>query len=171
MAAGDTAGYQQGNVAHDAVDSGFPLKVGARARANDVAAVTEDDRTDNLSDLLGKQVILPGALPGHLVDGLSANMTGTADTPVIAAQGAGVRIYVTALVIINEHATVDTAVVIKDGATAKLRVFTKAGAASVPVVVPLPSPLRLTANTALNAANITTGSSTYVSAVGYKAAN
>jgi flavin-binding protein dodecin len=103
--------------------------------------------------------------PADSVSGQTTAMTGTSDTSLIAAQGAGVRTYVDTLSVVNNHATVATDVAIKDGATEKWRVRVAAGAC---VVVPFKTPLRGSANTAWQAANITTGSSVIVSAAGFK---
>jgi hypothetical protein len=162
-----TASNATGNVAHDGVDSGSPVKIGARARTSDITAVAADDRTDAVADILGKTVVMPYALPGAATDG-TANSTGTGDTSVIAAPGAGVRLYITCITVTNAHATVGTKVSIKDGTTAKLKVY--AAAAGGGAIIPLPVPLRLTANTALQFANATTGADVDVSAVGYTAA-
>ncbi len=45
-----------GDVAHDAVDSGNPVKVGGRARTSQIAAVANDDRTDAIFNAYGEQV-------------------------------------------------------------------------------------------------------------------
>lgn len=162
-----TASNATGNVAHDGVDSGNPVKVGGRARTSDVTAVAADDRADAITDILGKQVVLPYALPGSATDG-TANSTGTSNTSVIAAPGAGIRLYITTLVVTNAHATVGTKVSIKDGTTTRLTVYAAANGGGA--AIKLPTPLRLTANTALQFANGTTGADVDVSAVGYTAA-
>lgn len=48
---------QLNDVAHDAVDSGNPLKVGGRAASAQIAAVAAADRTDAIFNLYGEQVI------------------------------------------------------------------------------------------------------------------
>ena len=156
-----------GDVAHDAGDAGNPVKIGAVARSSDQTAVANADRVNLLADLVGKLVTLPYAIPENFVSGVTAAMTGTGDTSVIAAAGAGVRNYVTSLTVTNSHATVGTVVEIKDGTTVIWRGY--AAPAGGGFTLAFPVPLRGTANTAINAANVTTGSSTYVSAAGYKA--
>jgi len=47
----------EGNVAHDAADSGNPVKVGGRAVSAQIAAVAADDRTDFITNLYGEQVM------------------------------------------------------------------------------------------------------------------
>lgn len=53
-----------GNVAHDAVDSGNPVKVGGKARdpSSLPAAVAAGDRSDIMTDLYGRIVTYPGVL-------------------------------------------------------------------------------------------------------------
>ena len=48
--------YVQGALAHDAVDSGNPIKTGGRARTSQITAVANDDRTDNVLNEYGEQV-------------------------------------------------------------------------------------------------------------------
>ena len=79
--------------------------------------------------------------------------------------GAGIRNYVTSLLVTNSHASVGTLVEIKDGTTVIWRGYAPPGGG---YAVHFPVPLRGTANTAINTANITTASNTYVSAAGFK---
>ena len=157
-----------GVAAHDVAVSGNPVRVGGRGRTSDVAAVANDDTTDLITDAVGKQVVLPYALPETFIRGVTAAITTTANTSVIAAQGAGVRIYVTQILVTNESSGIGTVVEIKDGTTVMYRGFAAKAGGGFSLTFPVP--LRLTANTALQAANITTGSSTYVSASGYTGA-
>ncbi len=156
----------QGEVAHDAVDSGNPQKIGGVARATDQAVVASGDRVNFIGDLTGKLVTLPYSIPENFLSGKTAAITGTSDTEVIAAQGSGVRIYVTSACFTNSHATVGTEIVLMDNTTEILRVYQKALEPSIQLTFPVP--LRLTANQALQVKNITTGSNTFVSAQGYK---
>lgn len=50
-------GSTSGNVAHDAVDAGNPVKVGFRATNAQIAAVSTNDRTDAMATLYGEQII------------------------------------------------------------------------------------------------------------------
>ena len=157
-----------GTVAHDAVDTGNPIKLGARARSSAIGVVAENDRTDLIATLLGKLLTQPYALPANLVKG-KGNSTGTSDTAVIAAPGAGVRIYVTTLIVTNAHATVGTKVQIKSGTTTTDMPVIYAAAGGGGAALTLPSALRLGANEALQFANATTGADVDVSAIGYVA--
>lgn len=151
-----------GCTAHDAADAGPPVKVGARARSTVIASVATDDRADAISTLQGYRVTFPYALPQSSLNG-TASSTGTGDTAIIAAQGAGITINVTTITIYNDSTT-NTYVNIKDGATTDLVIPAPAKGGAT---VNLPFPLRLTANTALNFASAAAVSTMFVSAVGF----
>ena len=152
-----------GDVAHDAADGGNPLKIGAYAVNAEPAAVANADRVNLIADLVGKLITLPYANPESFSDGNAGNTDGTS-TQCIAAAGAGVRTYLTTIVLTNTSST-DSYVEIKDGATARLTVPLPANGGAI---VNLPVPLRGTANTAWNfdpGAALTT---VYCSMAGYK---
>lgn len=151
-----------GNVAHDGIDSGNPIKTGVRARSAVITSVASDDRADSIGTLQGYVITYPYALPQSALTG-TASATGTADTAIIAAQGVGVTINVTTLTIYNDSTT-NTFVNIKDGATTRLVLPAPAKGGAM---VTLPSPLRITANTALNFASAAGVTTMYVSAVGF----
>lgn len=135
-----------GDVAHDAADSGNPVKIGAKARAtlSDVTLVAANDRTDLYADLDG--VLLSRPSPhGDLVSGNATNTDGTS-TQCIAAAGSGIKTALTDITIANSSATAIT-VDIKDGSTTKWTFPVPAGAG---VVFSFRSPLVGTANTAWN---------------------
>lgn len=161
-----------GGVAHDGADSGNPLKIGGRAVSAELAAVANNDRADFVTDLTGKQIVLPYSNPENFVSGaITTAMTGTTSTSLVAAPGAGLRNYITQITVSNAHATVGTDVVIQDGSGGTtlytLPAAAAYGGASITFNVPLRQP---TTNTALFCANVTTGASTKVSASGYKGA-
>jgi hypothetical protein len=162
--------FVSGDTAHDAADAGNPVKIGGLARNADQTAVANSDRVNALFDLLGKQITLPYALPENFVSGaITTAMTGTTSTSLLAAPGAGLRNYITAIVVSNAHASVGTDVLLQDGSGGTTLMTIPAASAYGGAVMTLPSPLRQpTANTALFAANVQTGSSTKVSVVGYK---
>jgi hypothetical protein len=112
------------------------------------------------------------ALTSNMVSGaITTAMTGTTTTSLVAAPGASLRNYITTIIVSNAHATVGTDVVIQDGSGGTALLTIPAAAVYGGAVITLPTPLRQpTANTALFCANVTTGASTKVSAVGYKAA-
>jgi hypothetical protein len=153
-----------GTIAHDSADSGAPVKTGARARSTDVTATTADDRVDSVASLVGKHVVLPYALPGQHISGTTNYTTGSA-ADVIAAQAAGVRIYVTQVTVVNGHASQGTKVSIRDGTTVKYVGF--AAPAGGGFSISFPVALRGSAATALTAICGTSGADVDVNVSGY----
>lgn len=143
-------------IAADSSDLETPVIVTGReltsAQPLDVALVDAD----------GNQI--GGAAPDNSKDGI-ATLTDTNNTEIIAAQGAGSRLYISSIAITNTSSTA-VRVDIKDGTTVKLSFYVAAagGGASHS----MPTPLRLTANTALNAAMSASVTDVRVSAQGYK---
>jgi hypothetical protein len=103
-----------------------------------------------------------------IVNGCTAAIITTDATQVIASPGAGLRNYITSVMVTNSHATVSTLVSLCSAATVIWRGWAAAGGGGFAVTFPIP--LACAANEALNAGAITTGASVYVSAVGYYAA-
>ncbi len=165
-----------GTVAHDGADSGNPIKVGGRARSSEIASVSSDDRTDFVADLVGKQIVLPYANPENFVSGcITSAMTGTTSTSLIAAPASGLRNYITQITVSNSSTTVPTDIIIQDGSGGTtLYVLpcpagTGTGTGASGGTFTFPTPLRQpTTATAIFCANVTTSSSTKVSATGYK---
>jgi hypothetical protein len=161
-----------GDVASGSSDSGNPLKIGAVARSAEPSATTDGFRKNVYSDLVGKLIVLPYANPENFVSGaITSAMTGTTSTSLVAAPAAGLRNYITTIIVSNAHATVGTDVVIQDGTGGTTLMTIPAAAVYGGSVINLPVPLRQpTTATAIFCANVTTGASTKVSAVGYKGA-
>lgn len=160
-----------GDVAHDGVDSGNPIKMGGKATNVEPTAVSATgDRANFITDMVGKQIILPYANPENFVSGaITTAMTGTTSTSLIAAPAAGLRNYITQITVSNAHATVGTDVVIQDGSGGTTLYTIPAAAVYGGAVLTFPTPLRQpTTATAIFCANVTTGASTKVSASGYK---
>jgi hypothetical protein len=157
-------------IAHDAVDSGNPTKVGGKATSSEPTAVADADRANLITDLVGKLITMPYAANQQFISGATSVITDTTSTSVIAAQGAGVRTYVTSLLVTNSDATVGTAVAITDGSGGTVLWRGYAAPAGGGFSVTFPVPLRTTANTALHAVCATTSAEVYVSASGYKGA-
>lgn len=166
-----TAAGVQGDVAHDAVDAGNPVKQGLHARSAFPTSVAADDRVDSFGDLSGRPVTAPYTNPENIVSGaITSAMTGTTSTLLVAAPGSGLRNYITTIIISNAHASVGTDVIIQDGSGGTTLLTIPAAAVYGGAVINLPVPLRQpTTNTALYCANVTTGASVKASAVGYKA--
>lgn len=81
-----------GNVAHNGVDSGNPLKIGGRAQAPTAALeeVADNDRVDAAFDRQGRLAIWNG----YPVQSVAVNTASSGDNTLVAAQGAGKRIAV-----------------------------------------------------------------------------
>ena len=152
-------------VAHDAADSGNPHKIGAKATASLSGAtmVAAGDRTDLFAGIDGVQITRPHCNLEDVVSGNASNTDGTS-TSLIAAQGAGVKTYLTAIILTNTSSS-NIYVEIKDGATAKLTIPVPANSGAV---VTLPVPLGGTANTAWNFDPSAATTTVYCSAVGFK---
>lgn len=170
--AADTKGnsIMVGNIAHDGADAGAPVKIGGKAVNAEPAAVVNNDRANFITDLVGKQITLPYANPENFVSGaITSAMTSTTSTSLIAAPAAGLRNYITTIIVSNAHATVGTDIIIQDGSGGTTLMTIPAAAVYGGAVITLPVPLRQpTTATAIYCANVTTGASTKVSAVGYK---
>jgi hypothetical protein len=143
-----------------------PVRIGARAVNAPPTALQNGQTADLITDLLRRLIIEPHANPEETVDGSTADITGTGNTAVIAAQ-AGYRFYITEITVSNSHASQGTWVNIKDGTTTKHTVYlSKEGGA----VIPFPGKgLRLSVNTALNVA-CEIAANVRASAVGYRLA-
>lgn len=152
-----------------------PINLGAQAITVENTAVTATRMVQLVSDVTGKQIILPYANPENFVNGTagaqSTGITNTAVTSLMPAPGAGLRNYVTSLLVTNGHATVSTVVVIGDGSVGTSMFHGYAVAAGGGFSMTFPTPLRqVTTNTALSVFCVTTGSAIWVSAQGYKGA-
>lgn len=128
-----------GQVAHDAVDAGNPLKVGGQARTTNPAAVADGDRVNAMFDKLGRQVVVNQQCR-DLVTTNNITLTGTTETTLLAAGGAGVFHDVTMLVMSNSSGTA-VRVDIRDttGGTVLLSMFLAAngGGAVMPFQPPM----------------------------------
>lgn len=156
-------------VAHDSAIAGAPTRIGARARTSNYSAVSADDVADLVATVVGALITRPYSTPEQdwAYAGVTGGITNTSDVVLAAAAGAGLRNYCTAIQLFNSSATA-TEVVIKDGTTVIWR--GRVGASMTnPVPITFPTPLKSSANAALNFACITTATATIVSAQGYVA--
>lgn len=96
-----------GGVAHDGVDSGSPVKVGARAISSLASAtmVSAADRTDAMSDLDGAWLVRSGFPLGDLTSERVSNTDGASTAFSNFGATASVRNYVTAITVYNSSAT------------------------------------------------------------------
>jgi hypothetical protein len=107
-------------------------------------------------------------LPTTPVSGFTAAaITNTTPTDILVAPGAGIFTYVTHILVTNSHATVGTVVTILDDASASYY-SGYAAPAGGGFSVSLPTPIKTnTSNRKIQAVCATTGSSVYVSIVGF----
>ncbi len=148
-----------GDVAHDAVDSGNPVKIGGQARSTNPTPVADADRVNAMYDPLGRLVVVPG----HVRDLVVQNnivLTGSSETTLLAAGAAGVFHDITALILSNQGSTI-VRCDLRDATAGTVRVgIVIPGNATI--IVPIPSPIKQT--TAANnwTADLSTNPSTQV---------
>lgn len=159
-----------GSVATNVAITSNPINNGAQGVSSENSAVTTGRMVQLVSDLVGKLIVLPYANPENFVSGaITAAMTSTTSTSLIASPGGSLRNYITQITVSNSHATVGTDIIIQDGSGGTTLYTIPAAAVYGGAVVTFPVPLRQpTTATALFCANVTTGASTKVSATGYK---
>lgn len=159
-----------GTVAHDGAVSGNPVRIGAKAINVAPATVSATgDVADLITTMVGALIQKPYAIPeADWQYAPTAATTVNTDVVVKAAAGAGIRNYITGFQVMNTHATVATEFVIKDGATVIFRSWLPANMQG-DHDYRFATPLKGTANAAINFQAITTGANIYVNAQGYVA--
>lgn len=157
-----------GPAAHDAAISGNPVRIAARAITANYTAVATGDTADLTATSVGALVVRPYAIPEAGWSYVSAvtGITTAADTAVQAAAGTGIRRYVTGVQIQN-NSTTASEFQIKDGSTVIWRAVIPAN--MEPTQFEFTTPLRTTANTALNIQAVTPASVLIVNMQGYTA--
>jgi hypothetical protein len=157
-------------IAHDAVDSGNPHKIGARATASVLGGtpVAAADRTDILAGTDGVPFVRPHTSLEDIISEVKTNTDGssTAMTGAFAAT-ASQRIYLTSLIICNSSAT-NITVDIRDGSAGSV-LATFPVPAGGGCIHAFPVPLRFSANTALAFDGSAAATTLTVSCVGFKA--
>lgn len=126
-----------GDVAHDAVDSGNPVKIGGTARTSSPTAVADGDRVNASFTKTGK--MLTAYSPRELVTTQQTTITSsTSETTVLTAGGAGVFLDVTGVIVTNTSATA-TKVTFKDATAGTTRFVLQVPATETRgFVVPVP---------------------------------
>jgi len=154
-----------GGVAHDAVDSGAPTKIGYRAVSSlsGLTLVSNADRTDAFAGVDGVGIVRPHCNLEDIVTGNATDTTGNA-TACIAAQAAGIKTYLTSVILCNTSATAIT-VDIKDGSTVKISLPLPAGSGCI---FNPPVPIPGTAATAWNFDGSAAATTVTCSMVGFK---
>lgn len=159
-----------GNVAHDAADSGNPVKIGAKAETSleGITTVADGDRTDLYADADGVLMIKTFVPFADLISERVSDTGGSSTAFTnFNAGGSGIRNYVTMIVVSNTSAS-NTFIDLRDGAGGSV-LFTIPAPANSGAVIALNPPLRqASANTAL--AYDVSGSITtmYISLVGFQ---
>lgn len=83
----------QGNVAHDAVDSGNPVKIGGKASTSVPSAVADADRVDAYLDEYGKQGVFLGGASTNVVVVAQTPADGLANSTVGLVTGARIALF------------------------------------------------------------------------------
>ena len=110
------------------------------------------------------------AASANLVSGVTSAITDDTATSVIAAPDSGIRIYLTSILVTNSDADTGTVVNLTDGSGGTVLWSGYAAKEGGGFACHFPAPIKLTAATALYTKCVTTGSTTIVSAAGFKAA-
>lgn len=103
----------------------------------------------------------------NYIQGNPAAITDNTAHDVVAAQAAGIRTYVTTVLVTNSHATVGTLVTLTNGSGGSTLCQGYAAAAGGGFALNFDPPLATSAATALSAICGTTGSNIYISVNGY----
>lgn len=160
------AAITDGDVAHDAADSGNPAKIGAKAIAglSGATLVAAADRTNLYAGLDGALINRPHCGLEDIVSGVASNTDG-ASTEVIAAAAAGIKQYLTSATIINTSASM-VYVELKSGTTVKWRLPVPA-TSGVIFNPPVPLPPNAAAE-AWNFDSSAAATTLYYNAIGFK---
>jgi hypothetical protein len=147
----------------------LPIAIGLECRTSSKTSVSNATLVRPIATTDGRLITRLNSIPENewQYAAQSGGITNTSDVALVAAQGAGIKNYLTGLSVANANATASE-IVIKDGASTVIwRMYL---AANAPIKnIKFVTPLQSSANSALNVACITTGTQTYVSAQGYKA--
>lgn len=146
-----------------------PLNLGAQAVTSENSAATTARKVQLVADKVGKLIVLPYANPENLTSGVTAAMTGTTSTSLLAAPAGSLRNYLTHLMCTNSHATVGTFVIVQDGSGGTTIYEGYAAAVGGGFSMTLPVPLKQpTTATALFVQDVTTGANVICAGSGYQ---
>lgn len=151
-----------GDVAHDTLDSGNPMKIGGKARTSLGIAVAHDDRVDAVFDKVGRQVVVLSSVR-ELVSSATnaAAITGTTETTIIPAVAS--EYHDLLAIIITNSSTIPTLIQIRDttGGTVIMNVYSMAGTTTIIPIALAPIP-QTTVNTNWTAQAVTLSSSLFI---------
>lgn len=154
-----------GGVAEDAATSASPVPVGGVARTGlPATTVIAGDAVRATFSTSGQLITKPFA-PGDLDFNSNVTVTTNTQTAIRAAQGASIRQNVTGITYQNTSATATT-LTIQDGSTT-LVTFSVPASMTIPAQLTFWTPLKGTANTALNYTAGTTGANILLNVTGY----
>lgn len=153
-----------GDAAHDAAIAGNPVRIAGRAATADYTAVANGDTADVLTTILGKQVVQLHSIPDNTWEYAAAagGLVNTTEVTAKAAAGAGIRLYVSAIQVINSHATISTEIVVRDGTAGTVKHRGWAQAAGGGYALTFNPPLRFSANTLVSIGEVTATATTGV---------
>jgi hypothetical protein len=117
-----------GTKAHDAVDAGAPVKVGGQARTTNPAAVADADRSNFITDKLGKQVVVNSIRDLKGVQKTTITSSTAETTIVTAVASTFLDLYG---LIISNTSTTKTSVTIKDATSGTTRAIIRVPADDV----------------------------------------
>lgn len=113
-----TASNASGDVAHDGVDSGNPVKIGGQARTTNPTAVASADRVNAIFDKTGKQIVVGAIRELKGVQQTTITSSTTEATVVTAVASTFLDVY--GVIVTNTSATV-TKVSFKDATSGTVR--------------------------------------------------
>jgi hypothetical protein len=142
----------------------FGIAVNAEQSAASNGAVAK-----MVTDLVGKAIVLPYANPENFVSGtITSAQTGTSSVQLIASPGAGLRNYITTIIVSNGLGA-NTEILIQDGSSGTTLAVVPAPANYLANPIHFPVPLRqVTTGNGIYIAPVVTGANVKISAVGYK---
>ena len=140
-----------GDVAHDAVDAGEPIKLGGRADTTFQTAVADGDRVAALFDVYGA-LYTRGDHPNKWNYHDDDTAAVTTDGTVQAAPGAGLSVYITDIVFSIGAATASS-IFLEESTTKILGPFYLEAVAGRSIHIRLATPKKCTANTAILVTN------------------
>jgi hypothetical protein len=152
-------------VAEDSASTANPLIVGGVVRTALPAATVVAGDAVRSTFSRSAQIVTKENAPGDLDFAVSTTVTTNTQTAIRAAQGADIRQSVTSVTFQNTNATATT-LTIQD-ASATLVAFSVPASMTLPVQLNFPTPLRGSANAALNYTAGTTGASILLTVTGF----
>jgi len=163
--AGMTPVFVSGSSANGASLTGNPLEGGGRAQNAEATAVTNGQAVATAFDLVGKQIVMPYANKENFISGTTGAITTATNTQAIAAQAAGIKIYMTAFSCSNTGSgTSSIDFTSGSGGSEMWNTIVPSGGGSN---MTLPSPVSTAAATALFVTNGTASTTIKCSVSGY----